>query len=168
MANEKVTITKLDSIVDHIDKARGEIAVRAYELFMGNGSSAHSERDHWLTAEHQLFWRPPIDVIQKDNVYEVAIAVPGIDPRDIEIAVAPNALLIHSQSGHRHSGGEIVRCDFAGGRLFREIDLPKAIHADSVRVDVRAGFLYLKAEISEEIKSEPQRRKGRKLKSASV
>jgi HSP20 family protein len=95
-------------------------------------SLARAERLH-----HRLFslqptdrrepsWEPPIDVLETDNEFLIFVALPGVDPEQVEAVIESGILLI---SGHRILPAElrdarIHRLELPQGRFERRIPLP--------------------------------------------
>lgn len=86
---------------------------------------------------HQLFtlhasgsqepsWEPPIDVLETDREILILVALPGVDPANVETVIDDGALVI---SGHRTLPPElrnarIHRLELPQGRFERRIGLP--------------------------------------------
>ena len=96
-------------------------------------SLARAERMH-----HQLFslqptaerrqpsWEPPIDVLETENELLIFVALPGVDPEQVETVIESGILVI---SGHRILPAElrdarIHRLELPQGRFERRIALP--------------------------------------------
>ena len=69
--------------------------------------------EEWLSAEEDVIWRPEIELTEKDNKFLVRAVVAGVDPKNIEVLVAPDIMLIKGELHRdRLAEGEIVhRCD---------------------------------------------------------
>ena len=84
------------------------------------------------------------------------VAVPGVDPRLLDVEVTPNELLVKAEM-HRESTkeekGEIFSTEFHSGNLFRTIAFPKKINPDKVKADFKNGVLKITAPISVEQQS---------------
>src|SRR4051812_11500509 len=55
----------------------------------------------WMTADRDLVWRPAIELTKEDNEFAARALLPGVDPKDVEVLVAPKLLLI---KGDTHRG----------------------------------------------------------------
>jgi HSP20 family protein len=128
---------------------------RAYDIFRGNGTSIGRELDDWLTAERELVWKPAIELAEKDNQFQVKVAVAGIDPKDIKVEVTGDDLLVkgETRSEKKEEKGDVYTSEFQSGSLFRSIHLPKKIDADKVKADLKNGLLTITAPIAEEAKT---------------
>ena len=94
---------------------------------------ARAERMHqqflklrpWAGAEEPS-WEPPIDVLETDREVLILIALPGVDPDEVEAAIEGDALVV---SGRRVLPTElrnarIHRLELPQGRFERRIALP--------------------------------------------
>jgi HSP20 family protein len=94
---------------------------------------ARAERMHqqflklrpWAGADEPS-WEPPIDVLETDREVLILIALPGVDPDEVEAAIDGDALVI---SGRRVLPAElrnarIHRLELPQGRFERRIALP--------------------------------------------
>jgi len=100
-------------------------------------------------------WQPSIELEEKDDEFRLQVAVPGVDPKDIDIEVTPEDILVKADVYHEHKEkkGELYACEFASGNLFRSIHLPKKIDADKVKAEFKNGMLRLKAPIAAEARA---------------
>ena len=77
-----------------------------------------------LTGKREPCWEPPIDVIETDDEILILIALPGVDPDDVEALLDRGALVI---SGRRTLPEElrnarILRLELPQGRFERRMD----------------------------------------------
>lgn len=78
------------------------------------------------TEKREPCWEPPIDVIETDDEILILIALPGVDPDDVDASLDRDALVI---SGRRTLPAElrnarILRLELPQGRFERRIPLP--------------------------------------------
>ena len=148
-------VKRTQSIFDELDKIHDQIVRRAYDIFCSNGGMFGKEIDDWLQAERELVWKPAIDLEEKDDEFLLQIAVPGVDPTNIDIEVTPEDILVKADLHHEHKEekGEVYACEFAAGNLFRSVHLPKKIDADKVKAEFKHGMLTLKAPVAEEARA---------------
>jgi HSP20 family protein len=152
---EVLPIRKSKSIFDEVERIHDRIMRRAYEIFTSNGGLFGKDLDDWLTAESELVWKPAVEVAEKDNEFHIELAAPGVDPKDIDIEVTPEDILIRADVHHQHKDekGEIHACEFARGNLFRSIHLPKRIDPEKVKAEFKNGLLNLTAPIAEDARA---------------
>ncbi len=150
-----VPIRTSKSVFDEIERMQDRIMARAYEIFSGNGWIPGRDMDDWLQAERELVWKPAVELAEKDNAFLLEVAVPGVNPKDIDIEVTADDILIRANVHHEHkeTKGEVRICEFASGNLFRSIHLPTKIDPDKVKAEFNNGMLTLKAPVSEEARA---------------
>ena len=152
---ETLPIRRSKSIFDEIDRMQDRVVRRAYDIFSSNGGIFGRDIEDWLQAERELVWKPAIELEEKDDEFRLQIATPGVDPKDIDIEVTPEDILVKAEVHHEHKAkkGEVYACEFASGNLFRSIHLPKRIDPDKVKAEFKNGMLSLKAPVAEEARA---------------
>ena len=145
-------VKKKESIFDQLNSMHDRIMKRAFEIFDGNGHVFGKDLENWLQAEQELVWKPAIELEEKDTELRLQIAVPGVDPKDIDIEVTPEDVLVKAETRHEHKEerGQVHVCEFTSGNMFRSVHLPKKIDPDKVKADFKNGMLSLTAEIAKE------------------
>jgi HSP20 family protein len=125
------------------------IMQRAREIFESRGGS---DLDNWLAAENEIVWRPAIELRETENQLSLQVAVPGVDPKDIEIEATPDDIVIKAEIRHDHSEeeGAVHSCEFMCGSMFRNIHFPKRIKPDAVKAEYKNGILKIQAPLSKE------------------
>jgi HSP20 family protein len=148
---ESIPIHKTQSIVDEISTIRDLITQRAYQIFEETGGLGGREFDNWMQAEREIVWQPAIELCEKGNEFRLEVVIAGVEPKDIEIDVSAEDIVIKSTIPHQHSAdrGIIHMCEFATGKTFRSVHLPKSINPDKVKAVLKNGLLRLTAEIAE-------------------
>ncbi|WP_024510752.1 Hsp20/alpha crystallin family protein [Bradyrhizobium sp. ARR65] len=78
-------------------------------------------------------WEPPIDVLETDKELLILVALPGVDPEQVEAVIQDGVLVI---SGHRTLPAElrnarIHRLELPQGQFERRIALPVGRYAVS-------------------------------------
>lgn len=146
---KEIQVKKPNSILKDLTELHETISRRAYELFESGGLLGGPLTD-WFRAERELIWRPAIELRQKDGQFELEVAVAGVDPKNLDVQVTPEDVLITASEDHRHEEqeGTVHVCEFASGRLFRSVHLPERIDPDSVKAELRNGLLRLTATIA--------------------
>ena len=153
--SQLVPIRKSKSIFDEVERMRDRIMRRAYDIFTSNGGFFGKDIDDWLHAERELVWKPAIELSEKDDQFRLELAAPGVDPKNIDIEVTPEDILIRADVHHEHrkEEGDVHACEFAHGNLFRSIHLPRKIDPEKVKAEFKNGLLTLNAPIAEEARA---------------
>ena len=149
---DAVAIHKTPSISDEVKTIRDRIMRRAYEIFEQSGSVFGRDLDNWFQAEQELHWKPAIELRETDTEFVFEAALPGVEPKDIEIEVTPEDIVLKTSIEHQHKEekGTVHICEFQTGTLFRSIHLPTQINPDKVKAEFKNGLLRLTADIAKE------------------
>jgi HSP20 family protein len=152
---ELVPIRKSKTVFDEIDRLHDRIMRRAYDIFTSNGGLFGKDIDDWMQAERELVWRPTVELTEKDDTFYLEVAAPGVDPKELDVEVTPDDILIRADVHHEHKEkkGEVHVCEFAHGNLFRSIHLPKKVDPDKVKAEFKNGLLTLNAPVAEEARA---------------
>lgn len=144
-----------ESLWDELQKMEERVMKRAYDIFRGNGSIFGNDLDNWLSAERELVWKPAIQLTEKNNQFEIKVAVAGIDPKDINVEVTPDDLLVkgETKTEKTEEKGEVHASEFQCGSLFRSVHLPKKIDPNRVTAEIKNGLLTIVAPVAEEAKA---------------
>lgn len=150
MARGNIGLTKVDSILDDLSRLHDDISRRAYEFFRTQGSLAGGALADWLRAERELVWSPAIELRQKDGEFQLEAAIAGVEPKDLDVQVTAEDILIKATGEHQHEmrTGTVHVCEFKSGRLFRSVHLPERIDPESVKAEYHNGLLRLTATIA--------------------
>ena len=155
MASTTLPIRKAKALLDEFSSIQNRIMHRAYEIFDRSGQILGRDLDHWLQAELELVWKPHIELEEKDNEFRLQLGVPGVDPKNIDIEVTAEDIVVKAELSHEHKEkkGTIHICEFASGNLFRAVHLPKRIDPDKVKAEFKNGMLKVKAAIAKEART---------------
>src|SRR6186997_3317004 len=126
MAKDHIELKKTDSILDDLKRLHDKISRRAYEFFRQQDGPFADALADWLRAERELVWSPAIELRQKDDQFEIEAAMAGVDPKDLDIQVTPEDVLIKANTQHQHEEktGTVHQCELQSGQLFRSVHLP--------------------------------------------
>ena len=152
MAN--VLVTQKDSIVDQLEQLHQRIARRAYDLFRSRDGWGDEFGD-WLSAEQELVAKPAVELREKDGTFTISAALPGVEAKDITVDITPKDVVIQAVSEHRHTEdkGQVHRCEFTAGQIFRSLPLPKAVDALKAKAEYQNGMLNITVPIAAEARA---------------
>jgi HSP20 family protein len=116
-----------------------------------------------------LMFVPPVDAfIEKDGKkFIVRVALPGVDPKDVNIQVQGNVLTIRGerQETHENKNADVVYREMTYGSFERDISLPDGVDTDRINAEFRNGIIEITAPVAAsamprkvEIKSAPTAR----------
>lgn len=153
------------SLRDAMDRLMQSSFVRPSGL-LGGGTMAHM----------------PLDVVERDNDYQIEAAMPGVHPDDVQITVQNDTLTIRgqvsrtetipqpqgqqgqqAQQGQRQQGQGQGQGQGGGqpnyltreryyGTYFRQVTLPTPVNSDKAQARFENGILYLTLPKAEEAK----------------
>lgn len=157
MAKAEVSVTNSGSIIDEIMRRQEMVAQRAFEIFKSHADAFSADFDDWLQAERELFPQPSIEVRKVNNHFEIDAALPGVDPRKVDVKVTAEDVLITAE--REAPRAEMMTAEAAGrtpdgkAQYFQSIHLPEPIDPSHVRANYKHGRLHVSALI---VKSEPR------------
>ena len=156
---DAVQIRKTTSILDEVKEMQDQIMRRAHEIFQQNDSTLGRDVENWTQAERELMWKPAFELSEKDGRFQLEAAISGIDPKDLQVEVTPEDIIVKAETHHKHSEnkGTVHHCEFHYGKMFRAIHLPKQIDPAKVKAEFKNGLLRLTAEIAQADRSRTSR-----------
>jgi HSP20 family protein len=91
-------------------------------------------------------WLPAIDIVESDEHVTVRAEVPGIDPKDLNVSVLGNELVL---SGEKKESSETkdkgyYRSESRYGTFHRSLTLPEGLDTEHVDAQYANGVLTLK------------------------
>lgn len=115
------------------------------------------DRDFWRFPmrrslfDVEPFWRrelgwgatPAVDIIEKDNAYEVTADLPGLDEKSIEVKVSDGSMTI---KGEKQEEKEEKKKDYYlrerhFGSFERSFAVPESVDADKIEASFKKGVL---------------------------
>jgi HSP20 family protein len=90
-------------------------------------------------------WAPAIESYAKDGQLHVRVALPGVDPKDVEVTVSDDSLTIRGErkaKTENKDGGRYFR-EFTYGSFERVLTLPEGIDPGRVQATFANGMLDL-------------------------
>lgn len=97
---------------------------------------------------------PPIEAwVDKENKkYHLSIAVPGVDPKEVEVNVQGNNLTVGGEhkSSKEKKEADYLEEEFSYGRFERSIVLPEGIDTGKITAEYKNGVLEIEAPITAE------------------
>lgn len=99
-------------------------------------------------------WVPPVDVRETKDSLEISAELPGIDPKDVEVAVEGGVLTLRgTRAFEKAAEGETYhRVERAYGAFERAFTLPGNVDAERIQATYRHGVLHLSVPKREEAK----------------
>lgn len=99
---------------------------------------------HGTAASRPPAWEPPIDLIETEREVLILVALPGVDPEQVEASIEDGALVV---SGRRTLPPElrnavIHRLELPQGRFERHIPLPSGRYAGVRRAAAQGCLVF--------------------------
>jgi HSP20 family protein len=95
-------------------------------------------------------------VLSGKDAWHVRVALPGIDPKNVQIDLAGDTLTIRGERSRIHPVGndktQAHLTEIAYGRFERTLTLPDAIDSDKVNATYNNGMLELSLPLRESLK----------------
>jgi HSP20 family protein len=100
-------------------------------------------------------WNPSIDVSESENDFVVKAEIPGVDPKDVEISVDNNNLIISGEKKQEQEEKErnYYRLERSYGSFRRSFALPADVDVDKIKASSRDGVISVVIPKSGEKKS---------------
>jgi HSP20 family protein len=88
----------------------------------------------------------PMDVIERDDAYEVRAAIPGVVPDDVEVVVQGERLTVRAELRRKEEtrGETWLMREQRAGSLQRTITLPSPVSSDNAEARIENGILTLR------------------------
>ena len=135
------------ALTESIDGLFEDIRRRAYELFVGRGGLEGWEMDDWLRAERELLWWPAAEMIETDQEFQVRIAAPGLEAKDLQVSATPDWIVVQGETGSRREkqAGTLRFSEFSGRRLYRRVEFSAPVAVDKITAALDKGILQVRA-----------------------
>ena len=107
-----------------------------------------------------LAFIPDAELEETGDAIHLRLEVPGLEPKDINVEVTPESVLISGERKYetRTEENGVTRSEFRYGKFQRVIPLPSLVENDKVQADYKNGILQLTLP-----KAESQRQKSVKV-----
>lgn len=83
---------------------------------------------------------PPANIKEKDNHFEVELAVPGMDKNDFNIEIGDNLLTVSAEC-KIEKNVNYTRKEFSYSSFSRSFKLPSTVNADAIMAEYKNGLL---------------------------
>ena len=97
---------------------------------------------HWRR-ELKSATSPAVDIVEKDNAYEVTAELPGMDEKDIDVSLTRDSLTIRGEKKEEkeEKGKDFYRMERSYGSFTRSVPLPVEVETDKVVATFKKGVL---------------------------
>lgn len=90
-------------------------------------------------------WSPRVDIVEEDHRFVITADIPGIDPKDIEIELDKNVLIVKGKRDQAvlGEGAKLARSERWKGDFVRKFDLPETIDPEAIVAQGHHGVLEI-------------------------
>ena len=94
-------------------------------------------------------WKPLANVSEKEDRFELELAVPGMDKKDFNISIEKNMLSVsaenkkESNEDHKEGNTNYTRREFSYGAFSRSFTLPDSVDREKISAEYQNGILHL-------------------------
>jgi HSP20 family protein len=138
---------------------------RLFNRVLNHSTSTQESNSSGELAARLIFAVPPIEawVDNDKKEYHLSIAVPGIDPKDVQLHLQGNNLTVSGEhkSSDDKKDADYLHQEFLYERFARKIALPEGVETNKLSAEYKDGVLEVTAPLKEsalpkriEIKSE--------------
>ena len=133
----------LEKIADRLEAVQR----RAFELFEKRGRELGHEMEDWLQAERELVGLPAAQLAEKDGAYQIQIALPGFEAKEVEVTATPAEVLVHAatKAEKKTQKGAVLWTEFGSNDVYRRFEVPNPINVDKVTATLENGLLKISA-----------------------
>jgi len=141
--DEKAAVPVFEEFSGRFD----EIQKRAFELFEKRMCAAEQANEDWLRAEQEVLGSPAVEFADKGNAYELRVALPGFDARDVQVIVTEDEVIVHavSKKERQSEKEDVLWTELRDGDIYRRIHVPTPIEAGKIEATLEQGILRITA-----------------------
>lgn len=90
-------------------------------------------------------WAPAVDIKEEEECFVIHADVPGVDPKDIEVALENGVLTLKGQrvAESKEESEHYKRIERVRGTFLRRLALPDTVQADRIAAKCKDGVLEI-------------------------
>jgi len=140
--NDSVASTSLVDLNRELDRAFG--AMLRGPLSWSDGLFGHQDFGDMSA------WTPSVDLTEDDKSMTVRAEIPGVDPKDLNLSVTGNTLVLSGEKREESEKNEngVFHSERRFGSFRRSVQLPGEVNSDNVTADYANGVLTVRLEKS--------------------
>ncbi len=101
---------------------------------------------------HDGAWVPATEVVSAEDGWRVRVALPGIDPKHVEVDLHGNTLTVKGERADGRGDNGWYESEIGYGRFERTFTLPTSVAPDRVEAHFTNGMLELTLPLAESAK----------------
>jgi HSP20 family protein len=132
-------------VIERMEQIYDSIARRAFEIFDNNGRWFGRDLDDWFRAESELLHPLHLEMVESENSLTIRAEAPGFSAKEIEINVEPRRITIAGKhEAHEESKkGNMVYSERCANEILRVVDLPMQVDSSKVSALLKDGVLNI-------------------------
>lgn len=149
---EKTTLP----VFAEIHKRFEDVQRRAQDLFRLRGGENGKDLEDWLRAERDILGESKAELCETDHAYEVEVALPGFEAKDVEVTATEDEIAIHAAAERRDEkkdGKKVVWTEFGSREVYRCFHLPRNTDTGKITAKLDKGLLRIHAPRAAEAKT---------------
>ncbi len=97
---------------------------------------------------------PALNILEKEDVFEIELAAPGFDKKDFEVTIANSCLNVAAKKSEtkEESEGNYTRKEFSYNSFTKSLQLPESVIDEDVKAKYENGVLTFSIAKNEEYK----------------
>ena len=137
--------TETENAFDRMQRAYDSIAKRAFEIFDNNGRWFGNELSDWLRAESEILHPVHLEIAETDEALTVRAEVPGFTAKELDIHVEGNRLTIAGkhESKEESTKGKTIYSERCAQEILRSVGLPSDVDGSKVSATLKDGVLNI-------------------------
>jgi len=137
--------TQTENVFDRMQQVFDSIEKRAFEIFDNNGRWFGNELSDWLQAESEMLHPVHLEIAETEEALTVRAEVPGFTAKELDIRVEGNRLTIAGkhESKEERTEGKTIYSERCAKEIFRSVFLPSDVDGTKVNATLKDGVLDL-------------------------
>jgi HSP20 family protein len=89
---------------------------------------------------------PSVNIAEEDKAFEVSVALPGLDKKDIKVEIQNDCLIVSSEKKYEkeEKNKNWIRREYGYASFRRMFHLPESADQDKVQAEMKNGVLSIK------------------------
>ena len=153
--------TEIENVFNRVQQVYDSIARRAFEIFDNNGKWFGHDLDDWLKAESELLHPVHLEIAETEDNLTVRAEVPGFNTKELQINVEPRRLTISGkhEAEEESKKGKTIYSERCAREIMRVVALPADVDSSKVTATLKDGVLNIelpKAAHAKTVRVEPK------------
>jgi len=137
--------TEPENVFDRMQQVFDSIEKRAFEIFNNNGRWFGHELSDWVQAESEILHPVHLEIAETEDALTVRAEVPGFTAKELDIRVEGNRLTIAGKHETKEESkkGKTIYSERCAKEILRSVDLPSDVDGTKVNATLKDGVLSI-------------------------